>query len=383
MADLTQELNEVNNRLTLSSTRMKVYLRGAKLYLQGTLPPKPGSEKSTAHQQYIALGITADQEGLKRAEAKAKEISALLDLGTFDWSLYIRHKEVEKPTKPERQLTVADWLVKFEHHYFTSRPRIPSKINTFEKNYLQQLSRMPESKPLSAELIKETILQSSQPGTRSRQLYVMAYGCLAKYAEIDVDLKPYDSNYSSKDVSPRDIPTEAEILAEINRLDHPYWIHAALLQATYGLRNHEIIKSDKSRLQEAPHILYVLDDSKTGRRSVYPSPSDWVTRFKLWEVPEVPFKKEVKASTCNNLIGEKFTKKFRDKKLNFNPYILRHAYACRLAALGVDVAVASRWMGHSVVVHCKTYHQFINASHNNRAWELMRHNEQVDLTNQD
>ena len=40
------------------------------------------------------------------------------------------------------------------------------------------------------------------------------------------------------------------------------WIYGML--ATYGLRDHEVFQVDTSRLHEAPHVVEVLDDSKTG-----------------------------------------------------------------------------------------------------------------------
>jgi integrase len=204
---------------------------------------------------------------------------------------------------------------------------------------------------------------------------VMAYAALAKFAEITVDLKPLRSDYSPKSVSPRDLPTDEQILEVAERFTDPGWRWIYGMLATYGLRDHEVFRLDTSRLQESPHILEVLDDSKTGRRQVFPCPSGWAEHFKVWEVQFPSFRTQLEGMN-NNALGEKISSKFWAMKLPFTPYALRHAYAVRTAVLGVEVAIASRWMGHSVAVHTRTYHQFLNEGHNIRAWEMMREREQ-------
>jgi integrase len=308
---------------------------------------------------------------LKVAEAKAKEIGALLDLGRFEWKPYLKIKrEIEVAEK-----TVSDWIESFEQHYFESRPRTPSKLNTFRKNYHALLSRMPGNEVLTADLIRETVLKESAAGSRNRQLFVMAYSSLAKLAGVEVDLRSLRSNYSPNSVSPRDLPTDVEILETVERFVDPGWQWIYGMLATYGLRDHEVFRVDTSRLREAPHVLEVLDDSKTGGRLVYPCPSGWVDHFRLWDVRLPKFRTQPD-TLDNNAVGEKISSKFWALKLPFTPYDLRHAYAVRTAVLGVEVAIASRWMGHSVAVHTKIYHQFLNEGHNLRAWELMREREQ-------
>lgn len=366
---LTEELKKVNRRLKLGAVRVQICRKGSKLYLQGTFPPKPSSERVLPHQQYLALGISTNAAGLKVAEAKAKEIAALLDLGRFDWQPYLKRKQAAA-----EGLTVAEWIKRFEHHYFESRPRTSAKLNTFHKNYRALLARMPGNQVLTADLLRETVLKESVAGSRNRQLFVMAYTSLAKLSEITVDLKSLRSNYSPRSVSPRDLPTDEQILEVAERFDDPGWRWIYGMMATYGLRDHEVFRVDTSRLQDPPHVVEVLDDSKTGQRLVYPCPSAWVEHFCLWDV-KLPRFRTQPAVLTNNALGEKISSKFWAMKLPYSPYALRHTYAVRTAVLGVEVAIASRWMGHSVAVHTKIYHQFLNEGHNIRAWELMRERE--------
>lgn len=368
---LDQELEKANHRLKLGAVRVKIYRKGNKLYLQGTFPPKPESTKVKPYQQYLALGISANPPGLKVAEAKAKEIGALLDLGRFDWHPYLKIKATNEP----QDLKVKDWIERFEQHYFESRPRTPSKLNTFHKNYRALLARMPGHTILTAELLRETVLKESKSGSRNRQLFVMSYSALAKLAKIEVDLRSLRSNYSPKSVSPRELPTDVKILDIAECFNDPGWRWIYGMLATYGLRDHEVFRLDISRMREPPHVVEILENSKTGGRLVYPCPSSWVERFKLWDMKLPKFRTQPD-SIDNNAVGEKVSSKFWALKIPFTPYALRHAYAVRTAVLGVEVAIASRWMGHSVAVHSRIYHQFLNEGHNVRAWKLMREQEQ-------
>ena len=365
--DIDALIAKTNDRLKAAAVRVKVYRKGAKLYLQGTLPPKPNSNKLKPHQQYLTLGVSANLPGLKVAEARAKEVDALLSLGQFKWADWIKPEAIA----PE-YLTVGEWLERFEKHYFQSRPRGQSQLNTFHKNYRLLILRMPQDERLTAKLILDTIEQKSEAGSRNRQLFCMAYGSLAKLAGIEVDLKALDSNYSPKSVSPRDLPTDEEIVAAWEAIKNPGWKWVFAMMATYGLRNHEVFRLDTSRLREPPHVLRVLEETKTGSRLVYPCPSFWAEKFEVWNVC---YPKTRVEGRSNNQLGEKVAWYFHYSKIGISPYDLRHAYAGRTAILGVADSLASRWMGHSVSVHTKIYHQFLDESHNKQAWEIMREQE--------
>ncbi|MEP0872460.1 site-specific integrase [Trichocoleus desertorum AS-A10] len=365
--DIDALIAKANERLKAAAVRVRVYRKGAKLYLQGTLPPKPNSNKLKPHQQYLTLGVSANLPGLKVAEARAKEVDALLSLRQFNWAAWIKQSAIALD-----QLTVAEWLERFEASYFQSRPRGQSQINTFHKNYWLLIRRMPQDEILTASLLLNTIEEESEAGSRNRQLFCMSYGALAKLAGIEIDLKVLDSSYSPKSVSPRDLPTDEEIVAAWERIKNPGWKWIFAMLATYGLRNHEVFRLDTSRLREPPHTLRVLQETKTGSRLVYPCPSCWAEKFEVWNVC---YPKTMVEDISNNRLGQKVYCYFRAQNLGLTPYDLRHSYAGRTAILGVADSLASRWMGHSVAVHTKIYHQFLDESHNKKAWDIMREQE--------
>jgi integrase len=371
IADIDALIAQANSRIKAAAIRLRIYRKGSKLYLQGTLPPKPLSDKKKPHQQYISLGVSANPSGLKFAEAKAKEIDALLNLDRFEWSPWLR--SAPDPNK----MTIAEWLKRLETHYFESRPKTQASLNTFNKNYAMYIKRLPQDELLTSSMLRDEIVRGSPGGSRNRQLYCMAFGALAKFAGIELDLESLKSNYSPKSVSLRDLPTDERILEIRDRITDPAWQWLYSMMATYGLRNHEVFHLDLSQIATPPYCIEVLEGTKTGRRFVYPCLSHWPEQFELWKVNYPKKQKWAKHNNNNNEMGVWIHNYFRCKKLGIRPYDLRHAYAARTAALGVDVAIASRWMGHSVSVHTKTYHQFLNQSHNQMAWELMRERERV------
>lgn len=87
--------------------------------------------------------------------------------------------------------------------------------------------------------------------------------------------------------------------------------------------------------------------------------------FRLWDV-HAPTAKE---GTPNKRLGERTSKAFKRWDVPHIPYALRHAYAIRLARVGVPVAIAAKWMGHSVSVHTQTYHGAMSEREYQEVWE--------------
>ena len=93
---ITKAIADANARL--KSLKIAIVQRGDRLSLQATLPPKPGNDKEKWYQQRISLELRANIDGVRFAEAKAREISGLLLASAFDWKPYIRRVQVEEFT---------------------------------------------------------------------------------------------------------------------------------------------------------------------------------------------------------------------------------------------------------------------------------------------
>lgn len=353
--DFQGRLKQANARLRMAKTGLIIQQIGERLCLRGTFPPRPGTSRDTPYQQRLYLGIHANPAGLKLAESEAKAVGVALDAGTFDWGLYVK-----SAAKNDIQ-TVADWVSSFERDYFSRRRRSPKTETTWRDDYLKAFGRLPQDEPLTVELLRQHI-EASQPDTRTRKRLVDCYGRLATFAGVEVDFRPLRGSYSSTTVEVREVPPDGEIAEWWGKIPNAEWQLAYGLMAAYGLRNHELFYLDFSKMP----VLLVLDGSKTDFRRVYPLYPEWVERWQLAE-GSLP--------TCtgrnNSELGHRVTTAFRRYDIPFKPYDLRHAWAVRSLEFGMPLELASQQMGHSVDVHCRTYHRWISEDVHERAYRIM------------
>ena len=355
-------LDEVNARLKAGNIGVVVYQRGEllaavlryRLSLRATFPPKPGIDKPP-YQQLLSLGIYANPAGLQFAESEAKKVGGLLAQGKFEWSEYlVKELAITENTTDNAKL----WIEKFEADYYNRKGKTPTTETTWKSDYL------PAWRLLEDELTPETILAAASQvpaNTRKRQLVCEKLTALAKFANINIDLKPYTGNYGISETTPRYIPSKAEI--EFNRkLFKNYWQWAYGVLATYGLRPHEIFFCEIS--SEHPYLLKV-NQGKTGYREVYPYYLEWVKDWELWnQIPSPCTAKTFKE------YGQRVTKAFSRANIPFTAYCLRHAYCIRLSTeYKIPVAIAASWAGHEPGVYLKTYQRWIGESEKRRVFE--------------
>ena len=63
---------------------IKIKQRGKKLSLRGTLPKKPG-KGSGVEQTFVSLGLSANEDGVRVALAKARKLEDDLLYERFNW----------------------------------------------------------------------------------------------------------------------------------------------------------------------------------------------------------------------------------------------------------------------------------------------------------
>lgn len=143
--------------------------------------------------------------------------------------------------------------------------------------------------------------------------------------------------------------TDADIEGEIASIDCPQWRTIFALMATYGLRDHEAFLCTLET-RDGVTVAIIPDETKTGHHIAYPHPSRWVD---LWL--QAPLNRPTVATRANEQYGAAAAYQWRRRRLPGTPYGLRHAYAIRCHAAGVQVAIAAAWMGHSPDMHLKTY----------------------------
>ena len=340
-------LAEANKRLKDGNCAVKLNQKGGRIYLRGTLPPKPGSGKTEPYQQRINRGYFFNPAGIKRAEADANQVNRDLMMELFDWKVW-------STTQPESN-TIENLVSKLEQDYFQRRDRNPKSETTWAKDYQSPLNRLPKTCQLTGEILIQTA-KTYPADSRSRKRACTAYAALAKFAAIDVDLSSLRGKYRPTAVRREDVPSDALILEWCDRIPSPQWRNFYQLVATYGLRNHEAFHMDLDKLKTDP--IATVKDGKTGYRSVsLPCPKAW---WEAW------FKgKDIALPTVNaksnSHYGNISSQYFKRLGLPFNIYDLRHAHAGRMAIKGIDPAIAARSQGHSLKVHADIYLNFLDA----------------------
>lgn len=345
--EIERRLEEVNGQLQ----QCRLVVRGRKLSIRATFPPRPG--ESAPIRTHIPTGCFASHAGLKAAIEKARAVDADLLAGRFDWTPYLKGRL--RSLKPAE--TVKEWVDAYTaDHWMHEDKSNPNKRNSFKKNYEMFFERLPGNVELTEELlIEELQRQYPKPGTRSRQLCAMAYANLAKFAGCqDAALRELGKGYSPKSVDPRELPTDDEILDLWMVIDDPGWRFVVALLAVYGLRSHEVFRCRTDRLKDAVPVLEVENETKTGRRVVFPCPGDgWDALMEAIRHPVYP--KLKKEGRSNNDIGDAVGAYLRVRKWSFTPLDLRHAYARRCYKKGFDSGFAAKSMGHSRQVHERIY----------------------------
>jgi hypothetical protein len=330
--------------------RVKIVCRGRKLSLRGSLPKKPGEGRGN-RQQTIALGIFANPEGVKVALAKAQRLESDLNLDRFSWTEWAAGGSAGDKT-------AADWgkelgLIKAA----TITP------TSYESNYREPLASLP-TKPLTEDLLTAHILSRSQPNTWTRNNDCMVFKQAAQLAGLQVDFSTIKGRYSPKPLSPDDVPSDEEIEATWEGLSSHGWRWVYGMMATYGLRPHEVFRiANLATIGSETGKITIVEDSKTGRRDVWPLPDRWRGQFNLEQVVWPKIQVEGRS---NRDLGQRVSAGLR--KIPHHPYAVRHAWAIRSAVMGVPDSIAARWMGHSVAVHAKTYHSAINQLQHEAIW---------------
>lgn len=341
-------LQKANKRLKAGKIGLTIYLRGDRLYLRGTLPPKPESGKVRSSQQVISTGLPNNPKGVSEAERRAKLIGAKLISGEFDWDEVRGRKKLGD--------SCGDWAEKLERKFWQSRAKTDSSIRTW-RTYSQVLNKLPQDDLLSHEVLVNTVL-STEPDTRSRQRACMVLCQVAELAGIDQKaIANLAGTYSVKSVEPRDLPSNEQIIATWEAIEHPGWKWIFGMMATYGLRNHEVFGLD---LTEFPTI-YTHQETKTGRRFIFPVPKDWPERFNLAKknLPKLKALREENPSNDWSLLGTKVSRYFfKSKVIGFNPYSLRHSYARNCFVNGLTPDLSATLMGHSLKLQMETYRAF-------------------------
>lgn len=337
---------------------MKV--RGDSLYIQTTLPPKPGSASSSPSRQVISTGLKDTVAGRKEFQRLVRKLEDQLDRGTFDWREWG---------------WVAQHLTRDEAIAQLKAKKLPEV--TFEAWYNWELmfKRLPEG-TVTAEKLRQTLISSWAVDSAVYWRACMAFRALGQIAlgeSFTLDVP--SPGYSPSRVQKRDIPSDGVIEEAVDALDEPFRWMAGMV-ATFGLRPHELFHST---LQDG--VVEVGEDTKTGARIVYPVPKEWWERWGLeerrwpsewnalltddgreqWYRTRVKRKRPGSFESIGNSHWTRMViRRLSWRKFPLTLYTLRHAYALRCMRSGVPTAIAAKMMGHGEQMHINTYRKWLS-----------------------
>jgi integrase len=344
-----KQITSANARLKSAKTGITIEPKGDRLTLRATLPPKPNSGKDKPYQQRIYLGWYANPAGIKRAEAEAHLISENLLKDKFNWADYqeIEFEQVQVASMP----LVSELVEEFK------ADKLAQGISdrTWKDDYEAVFKCLTQDVAISSDAMVE-LVRATKPNTRTRRRFCLAFSMLAKFATLKIDLSQYIGNYSPTKVQPRNIPSDDLIQQWYEKIPNSSWQCAYGVIATYGLRPSELAYLS---FEDLP-ILNIMK-GKTGERRVWAIFPEWVDKFNLKNINLPPVQD----------FGEQTCKQFARYDVPFEPYDLRHAWAIRSMEFGLPIELAAQQMGHSMVVHSKTYHRWINDRHHQRAYEMI------------
>lgn len=343
---LLKSLDKANERLRTARCGITLEIRGKGLwlYMRGTFPPKPGSSRLTPYQQRVALQAKLSPASLIQAEATAKLVGAELNLNQFDW-----YKWSDIEPEADEPKTLNNLWSGIEAIFWRDRVVTDSARNTW-RAYKSSMHSIDPDLPLTPEILVNWVLTNTQPTQPNRELCLYSAKLIAKAAGFEINLDGIKRATKSKPINPRLLPTDEEICEVRDSIRNEEWRYIYGLMAAYGLRNHEVWMLS---LAEFP-IIHV-EQGKTGSRRVIPLYPEWANEWNLgvWQGPEWDANKSV------SLLGKKVNRGLSGQGIPFAPYNLRHSYARRCAAFGIQVYEASRLMGHSTKVHELIYRAWI------------------------
>jgi integrase len=367
---IDQLIAKENARLKSGGIRARIVAKGNSLFLRASVPPRPGTKSKRKNQasfeQDIATKLPATPAGLKDAFAKAIELGGKIATSTFDWNEYLLGKVNLSELK-----TVGECCRAFETNYWITHAQTPESLSTWKKHYAYVLKGLPQEEEalLSSDLIYQTII-ATPANTCKRKNYCKVLEKLANFAKLKLDFNPKElqGNYSSLKPAPRHLPDDELIQERFKLLRKKSWRWAYGMEATYGLRPHELFHLDTSDLELGGDSIRVLSNTKTGERIVYPLYPEWIELFELRDV-QVP---QVTAPN-NGDLGQRVSIQFWRAGIGFPPYHLRHAWAVRsLMVFGMDISIAARQMGHSVQIHSSIYHAWISDKQQEDYYQQMK-----------
>jgi hypothetical protein len=344
----------------------RVQERSNHYQLRAKLPKK--TDIHTLSHQTISTGLKATPDNVPLLRTLSCELDEQIRHGTFRWEFWTR----EALQKRGRGLdpggiTPAEFAQAIEDAFHHKYPAVEQSWKTIWGKKYQPAYRRMQALPVL--VVDESSLRDlllSIPGLAARKTDGSIYSSVIAFKgwrQFDRSfIYEAASGYSAAELTPRDIPSDEDLLSYYRNIDAPHWKTLYGLMLTYGCRPHEVINSvitSDGRLE--------ISDGKTGARQAWPLMPEWVNELNLRDLCMPTQSINTIAKVASDYFREKRPGrpgvKTRPARLPFNLYTLRHAWAIRAMREGFTTSLAAKLLGHSTRVHEQTYRRWINKEH--------------------
>ncbi|MDY6898891.1 MAG: site-specific integrase, partial [Cyanobacteriota bacterium] len=381
-----QELAEVNQRLKLGKTKVRLFCIGGSIQLRATLPLKPGEthkQGRTKKQYYISLAIPANFDGLKTAEEEGYELGKLIARKTFTWT----DKYLGIRATKDKGITFNEFYNEFEKRYFQTRKRTIRSENSLRSYKEWYRSYFLDESIINESNIKLKVESTKTPHARKTSMQLAKVIC--KMLNLTITFENLRIIYKPQ---ARSIPDDQTIIRSIELFEERskkarctleesknswklYKLIYSLL-AIYGLRPREVLNNPDLEWFMSSENEYntfkVHESNKTGYREVFPFVPEWVELFdvKNQENIELLKKRSLSWKTSTELKNriKGISNTFKICNIPFVPYDLRHACAIRAHLQGLPIKAAADNLGHGVKIHTKTYQQWFGLENRRKAF---------------
>ena len=338
-------LQEANDDLKRMGLKVRMENHYGKLALRATLPARNGG--GGRKQQRVQTGLEATSRFLPTAFKKAERLGIQIRRDTFSWEEW--GSEPTESTPTELELTVEDFhRAAKQLHAAKYRRKPPENAEAiWGKKWRPALNKIPPSGAITEDVLLRVIRKMPLESAARRDQGNLITQIADSLGLPTEKLREAYRGYSAEELSPRQIPSDQEILEAFASIRLPRWKWMFGMCAAYGLRPHECAEL---AWQEDDWIR-VHDYTKTGSRLVTPCPAEWVRKLDLHQLP--------RPTQGAKQIGKVFCDALDRDGIAIAPYDLRHAFALRLLSKGVPTETGARLMGHSPQVHHQTYRRWI------------------------
>ena len=359
---LETQLEAVNDRLKEAKRRVRVVVpskRHRTLHLRATLPAMPEEIQSPPKRRYIKVEVAYTAQGIEEAEALAidlnQDITDWRNGRVFDWPKWNQPKKRQRSDELE---TFASCIERLKTQFFEERKDDPmqQKIRRYwQTDRASQFKKLDVALPYSVGHMREVIEslpKNSSPRKRLSLACVQLMRLMREPIDLVEEIKALGRGYGKQSLNPRDIPGDAQILEDIDKIA-PEWRWALQVFYLYGCRPHEIWEAEV--LDNC--LLRVSENTKTGLRVAMPRDRNLVKEWDLFgtgqeRLPETFGKRAVHPEQC---VSMQFNRARLEAGIEYTAYAIRHAWAINSIKKGTNIRLAARSLGHTVSEHESTY----------------------------